>query len=61
MPHFPVLILPTWIIEQEKEAKKEAFRKYLEASGVLDALTKGSVLLPKLVSIVIILFWLIFL
>ncbi|XP_009619593.1 uncharacterized protein [Nicotiana tomentosiformis] len=24
----------------EKEAKKEAFRKYLEASGVLDALTK---------------------
>ena len=27
---------------QEKEAKKEAFRKYLESSGVLDALTKGS-------------------
>lgn len=26
---------------QEKEAKKEAFRKYLESSGVLDALTKG--------------------
>ncbi|VVA12950.1 PREDICTED: C-Myc-binding [Prunus dulcis] len=25
---------------QEKEAKKEAFRKYLESSGVLDALTK---------------------
>ncbi|KAK6156216.1 hypothetical protein DH2020_010464 [Rehmannia glutinosa] len=25
----------------EKEAKKEAFRKYLESSGVLDALTKG--------------------
>ncbi|KAK1315139.1 hypothetical protein QJS10_CPA06g01895 [Acorus calamus] len=24
----------------EKEAKKEAFRKYLEGSGVLDALTK---------------------
>ncbi|KAL8210573.1 hypothetical protein R6Q57_005010 [Mikania cordata] len=24
----------------EKEAKKEAFRKYLDASGVLDALTK---------------------
>ncbi|XP_055801448.1 uncharacterized protein LOC129870646 [Solanum dulcamara] len=24
----------------EKEAKKEGFRKYLEASGVLDALTK---------------------
>ncbi|KAI3721689.1 hypothetical protein L2E82_32706 [Cichorium intybus] len=24
----------------EKEAKKEAFRKYLESSGVLDALTK---------------------
>ncbi|CAN4106912.1 unnamed protein product [Withania somnifera] len=24
----------------EKEAKKESFRKYLEASGVLDALTK---------------------
>ncbi|KAK9919493.1 hypothetical protein M0R45_028084 [Rubus argutus] len=31
---------------QEKEAKKEAFRKYLESSGVLDALTKvlGSLL-----------------
>ncbi|GFP97271.1 c-myc-binding protein [Phtheirospermum japonicum] len=27
-------------IEKEKEAKKEAFRKYLESSGVLDALTK---------------------
>lgn len=26
---------------QEREAKKEAFRKYLESSGVLDALTKG--------------------
>ncbi|XP_022720031.1 C-Myc-binding protein homolog [Durio zibethinus] len=25
---------------EEKEAKKEAFRKYLESSGVLDALTK---------------------
>ncbi|KAI5659971.1 hypothetical protein M9H77_28764 [Catharanthus roseus] len=25
---------------KEKEAKKEAFRKYLESSGVLDALTK---------------------
>lgn len=25
---------------QEKEAKKEAFRKYLESSGVVDALTK---------------------
>ncbi|XP_073005639.1 uncharacterized protein [Typha latifolia] len=24
----------------EREAKKEAFRKYLESSGVLDALTK---------------------
>uniref|UniRef100_A0A7N0RDL5 c-Myc-binding protein n=1 Tax=Kalanchoe fedtschenkoi TaxID=63787 RepID=A0A7N0RDL5_KALFE len=24
----------------EKEAKKEAFRKYLESAGVLDALTK---------------------
>ncbi|XP_051143598.1 uncharacterized protein LOC127260011 isoform X2 [Andrographis paniculata] len=29
----------------EKEAKKEAFRKYLESSGVLDALTKVLVLL----------------
>ncbi|THG07106.1 hypothetical protein TEA_022527 [Camellia sinensis var. sinensis] len=29
----------------EKEAKKEAFRKYLESSGVLDALTKGLVAL----------------
>ncbi|KAH0694981.1 hypothetical protein KY285_022078 [Solanum tuberosum] len=27
-------------VVQEKEAKKEGFRKYLEASGVLDALTK---------------------
>ncbi|BBH06725.1 Peptidase C13 family [Prunus dulcis] len=27
-------------LEEEKEAKKEAFRKYLESSGVLDALTK---------------------
>lgn len=26
---------------QEKEAKKEAFRKYLESSGVVDSLTKG--------------------
>ncbi|XP_057961984.1 uncharacterized protein LOC131153587 isoform X2 [Malania oleifera] len=26
--------------EMEKEAKKENFRKYLESSGVLDALTK---------------------
>lgn len=26
---------------QEKEAKKEAFRKYLESSGAVDALTKG--------------------
>ncbi|CAN6821056.1 unnamed protein product [Brassica oleracea] len=27
-------------MNQEKEAKKEAFRKYLESSGVLDSLTK---------------------
>lgn len=27
-------------IKMEKETKKEAFRKYLESSGVLDALTK---------------------
>lgn len=26
---------------QEKEAKKEAFRKYLESNGVVDAFTKG--------------------
>ncbi|XP_041019985.1 c-Myc-binding protein homolog [Juglans microcarpa x Juglans regia] len=26
--------------KEEKEVKKEAFRKYLESSGVLDALTK---------------------
>ncbi|CAK9188088.1 unnamed protein product [Ilex paraguariensis] len=26
--------------QEEKEAKKEVFRKYLESSGVLDALTK---------------------
>ncbi|KAK3441854.1 hypothetical protein EUGRSUZ_B02129 [Eucalyptus grandis] len=25
---------------EEKEAKKEAFRKYLESSGVVDSLTK---------------------
>ncbi|XP_038889368.1 c-Myc-binding protein homolog [Benincasa hispida] len=25
----------------EKEAKKEAFRKYLESNGIVDALTKG--------------------
>ncbi|XAR64912.1 hypothetical protein NMG60_11008804 [Bertholletia excelsa] len=29
----------------EKETKKEAFRKYLESSGVLDALTRGLVAL----------------
>lgn len=29
----------------DKEAKKEGFRKYLESSGVLDALTKGLVAL----------------
>lgn len=29
---------------QEKEVKKEAFRKYLESSGVVDALTKGFLL-----------------
>ncbi|RVW34188.1 c-Myc-binding protein [Vitis vinifera] len=33
-----------WLLKcsslEEKEAKKEAFRKYLESSGVLDALTK---------------------
>ncbi|KAH0854133.1 hypothetical protein HID58_087504 [Brassica napus] len=27
----------------EKEAKKEAFRKYLEFSGVIDSLTKGDI------------------
>ncbi|CAH8338155.1 unnamed protein product [Eruca vesicaria subsp. sativa] len=31
--------------KEEKEAKKEAFRKYLESSGVLDSLTKGLVAL----------------
>lgn len=34
-----------WCFGQEKEAKKEGFRKYLEASGVLDALTKALVAL----------------
>ncbi|THU74635.1 hypothetical protein C4D60_Mb04t35480 [Musa balbisiana] len=29
-----------WLDKWEREAKKEAFRKYLESSGVLDALTK---------------------
>ena len=29
---------------QASESKKEVFRKYLEASGVLDALTKGFIL-----------------
>lgn len=28
-------------LPQASESKKEAFRKYLEASGVLDSLTKG--------------------
>ncbi|ESR55979.1 hypothetical protein CICLE_v10024453mg [Citrus x clementina] len=31
---------PHLIFLPEKEAKKEAFRKYLDSSGVLDALTK---------------------
>ncbi|CAN0830714.1 c-Myc-binding protein [Linum grandiflorum] len=30
---------------QEKEAKKEAFRKYLESSGVVDTVTKALVAL----------------
>ncbi|KAF4350432.1 hypothetical protein CsatB_028909 [Cannabis sativa] len=29
--------------KEEKDAKKEAFRKYLESSGVVDALTKALV------------------
>ncbi|KAL0401363.1 UNVERIFIED_CONTAM: c-Myc-binding protein [Sesamum latifolium] len=34
------MLIPQNLFQQEKEAKKEAFRKYLESSGVLDALTK---------------------
>jgi hypothetical protein len=34
--------------KEEKEVKKEAFRKYLESSGVLDSLTKGIILLHLL-------------
>nr|GMC96073.1 C-Myc-binding protein homolog [Ipomoea batatas]GMD01949.1 C-Myc-binding protein homolog [Ipomoea batatas] len=34
-----VFVIIVWLW-QEKEAKKEAFRKYLESSGVLDSLTK---------------------
>ncbi|KAF7132206.1 hypothetical protein RHSIM_Rhsim09G0138600 [Rhododendron simsii] len=34
-----------WCRSEEREAKKEGFRKYLESSGVLDALTKGLVAL----------------
>ncbi|CAI0464733.1 unnamed protein product [Linum tenue] len=30
--------------KEEKEAKKEAFRKYLESSGVVDTVTKGSLI-----------------
>ncbi|CAF2004734.1 unnamed protein product [Brassica oleracea] len=36
------LMTVRWIVS-EKEAKKEAFRKYLEFSGVIDSLTKGIV------------------
>ncbi|PHT81006.1 C-Myc-binding protein [Capsicum annuum] len=39
-PPFPVLNSLIWCLGLEKEAKKEGFRKYLEVSGVLDALTK---------------------
>ncbi|XP_060183366.1 uncharacterized protein LOC132613372 [Lycium barbarum] len=39
-PRFPVLNSLIWFFGQEKEAKKEGFREYLEVSGVLDALTK---------------------
>ncbi|KAL0751590.1 hypothetical protein Bca101_033593 [Brassica carinata] len=35
------LMTVRWIVS--KEAKKEAFRKYLEFSGVIDSLTKGIV------------------
>lgn len=45
----------TW---QEKEAKKEAFRKYLESSGVLDALTKGDI--PFIIPLLLICNWLFF-
>ncbi|KAL0303715.1 UNVERIFIED_CONTAM: c-Myc-binding protein [Sesamum radiatum] len=34
------MLIPQTLFQQEKEAKKEALRKYLESSGVLDALTK---------------------
>nr|KAJ0222805.1 hypothetical protein LSAT_V11C200058310 [Lactuca sativa] len=37
---------------QEKEAKKEAFRKYLESSRVLDAFTKGSNLMAGILKTV---------
>lgn len=45
--HEKGLITVWWMYVQEKEAKKEAFRKYLESSGVLDALTKGLLLSPS--------------
>ncbi|KAK4754728.1 hypothetical protein SAY87_002832 [Trapa incisa] len=35
-----ILCLSISLHGQEKEAKKEAFRKYLESSGVVDSLTK---------------------
>ncbi|KAL0749912.1 hypothetical protein Bca101_031915 [Brassica carinata] len=39
------LMTVRWIVSVggEKEAKKEAFRKYLEFSGVIDSLTKGDI------------------
>ncbi|KAF3566145.1 hypothetical protein DY000_02018952 [Brassica cretica] len=39
------LMTVRWIVSVggEKEAKKEAFRKYLEFNGVIDSLTKGDI------------------
>ncbi|KAK9140384.1 hypothetical protein Scep_010065 [Stephania cephalantha] len=42
-----VTIFLAFIFFAEKDAKKEAFRKYLENSGVLDALTKEGLLIRK--------------
>ncbi|CAN7016802.1 unnamed protein product [Brassica oleracea var. botrytis] len=45
------LMTVRWIVS--KEAKKEAFRKYLEFSGVIDSLTKDLGLAVQIVHVVI--------
>ncbi|XP_033143273.1 DNA polymerase delta small subunit-like [Brassica rapa] len=49
------LMTVRWIVSVggEKEAKKEAFKKYLEFSGVIDSLTKDLGLAAQIVHVVI--------